>query len=102
MSLLNERAKESKRNLNQLEREKRDAEKLEKIIEEIKENELLARFRAVFDLEAEIDTRREVVEKYTKELEKLEKEQTQRKKQIEDNQNKFEAVEKNIAVSGGD
>ncbi len=102
LTLLNERAKESKRNLNQLEREKRDAEKLEKIIEEIKENELLNRFRAVFDLEAEIGTRRDVVEKYTKELEKLEKEQTQRKKQIEENQNKFEAVEKNIAVSGGD
>ncbi len=102
VSLLNERAKESKRNLNQLEREKRDAEKLEKIIEEIKENELLNRFRTVFDLEAEIGSRREVVEKYTKELEKLEKEQTQRKKQIEENQNQFEAVEKNIAVSGGD
>ena len=102
LTLLNERAKESKRNLNQLEREKSDAEKLEKIIEEIKENEMLLRFRTVFDLEAEIDSRRGVVEKYTKELETLEKEQAKRKIQIDQKQNKFEAVEKNIAVSGGD
>ena len=78
LTLLNERAKEAKRTLNQLEREKLDAEKLEKIIEEIKENELLHRFRMVFDLEAEIESRREVVDRYTKELEELEKEQGQR------------------------
>ena len=60
LTLLNERAKEAKRTLNQLEREKQDAEKLEKIIEEIKENELLHRFRMVFDLEAEIESRREI------------------------------------------
>ena len=102
LTLLNERAKEAKRTLNQLEREKQDAEKLEKIIEEIKENELLHRFRMVFDLEAEIESRREIVDKYTEELEELEKEQYQRKQDIEDNQEKFEDVEKTIAVSGGD
>ncbi|SVA53962.1 uncharacterized protein METZ01_LOCUS106816, partial [marine metagenome] len=94
LTLLNERAKEAKRTLNQLEREKQDAEKLEKIIEEIKENELLHRFRMVFDLEAEIESRREIVDKYTEELEELEKEQDQRKQDIEDNQEKFEDVEK--------
>jgi len=56
----------------------------------------------VFDLEAEIESRREIVDKYTKELEELEKEQNQRKQDIEDNQEKFEDVEKTIAVSGGD
>ena len=40
LTLLNERAKESKRTLSQLEREKEAAEKLEKILEEIKENEI--------------------------------------------------------------
>ena len=102
LTLLNERAKEAKRTLNQLEREKQDAEKLEKIIEEIKENELLHRFRMVFDLEAEIESRREVVDRYTKELEELEKEQGQRKQDIDNNQKKFEDVEKTISVSGGD
>ncbi len=102
LTLLNERAKEAKRTLNQLEREKLDAEKLEKIIEEIKENELLHRFRMVFDLEAEIESRREVVDRYTEELEELEKEQGQRKLDIDDNQKKFEDVEKTIAVTGGD
>ena len=102
LTLLNERAKESKRTLNQLEREKEAAEKLEKIIEEIKENEMLLRFRTIFDLEAEIESRRDVVEKYTKELEKLEKEQSKRQKEIEDAQKNFQNVENNIAVSGGD
>ncbi len=102
LTLLNERAKEAKRTLNQLEREKEDAEKLEKIIEEIKENELLLRFRTVFDLEAEIESRRDVVEKYTGELVKLEKEQEKRSTEIKENQKQFEDVENTIAVSGGD
>ena len=102
LSLLNERAKESKRNLNQLEREKKDAEKLEKIIEEIKENDLFLKFRTIFDLEAEIESRKGVVQKYTKELEKLETKQKKLKEDIEKKQRKFEEVEKNIAVSGGD
>ena len=101
VTLLNERAKESKRNLNQLEREKHDAEKLEKIIEEIKENNTFLKFRTVFDLEAEIESRRDVVNKYTKELTKLEKVQQKIKLDIEKNQTDFENVEKNIAVSGG-
>ena len=42
--LLNERAKESKENLKQLEREKEDAEKLESIIEELNENEIALKF----------------------------------------------------------
>jgi len=102
LTLLNERAKEAKRTLKQLEREKEDAEKLEKIIEEIKENELLLRFRTVLDLEAEIESRRDVVEKYTSELVKLEKEQEKRSTEIKENQKQFEDVENNIAVSGGD
>ena len=102
LTLLNERAKEAKRTLNQLEREKEDAEKLEKIIEEIKENELLLRFRTVLDLEAEIESRRDVVEKYTGELIKLEKEQEKRSTEIKENQKQFEDVENTIAVSGGD
>jgi len=102
VTLLNERAKESKRNLNQLEREKHDAEKLEKIIDEIKENDIFLKFRTIFDLEAEIESRKGVVEKYTKELEKLEKKQGKLKLDIDKNQQKFEDVEKNIAVSGGD
>ncbi|OIR16498.1 MAG: chromosome segregation protein SMC [Marine Group III euryarchaeote CG-Bathy1] len=102
LTLLNERAKEAKRTLNQLEREKEDAEKLEKIIEEIKENELLLRFRTVLDLEAEIESRRDVVEKYTGELVKLEKEQEKRSTEIKENQKQFEDVENTIAVSGGD
>ena len=102
LTLLNERAKEAKRTLNQLEREKEDAEKLEKIIEEIKENELLLRFRTVLDLEAEIESRRDVVEKYTGELVKLEKEQEKRSNEIEENQKQFKDVENTIAVSGGD
>ena len=101
LTLLNERAKESKRTLAQLEREKEAAEKLEKIIEEIKENELLLKFRTVFDYEAEIESRREVVQTYTKELETLEKEQDKRKADIEEAQKKFKDVENNIAVSGG-
>ena len=101
LTLLNERAKESKRTLNQLEREKESAEKLEKIIDEIKENELLFKFRTVFDLEAEIESRRDVVETYSKELEKLEKEQTKRKAEIDKAQKQFHEVENNIAVSGG-
>ncbi|MBE28282.1 MAG: chromosome segregation protein SMC [Euryarchaeota archaeon] len=101
LTLLKERAKESKRTLAQLEREKESAEKLEKIIEEIKENEMLLKFRTVFDYEAEIESRREVVETYTKELEKLEKEQIKRKAEIEKAQTKFGDVENNIAVSGG-
>ena len=101
LTLLNERAKEAKRTLNQLEREKEDAEKLEKIIEEIKENELLLRFRTVFDLEAEIESRRDVVVKYTGELVKLEKEQEKRSNEIKENQKQFENVENTIAVSGG-
>ena len=87
LTLLNERAKECKRTLNQLEREKEAAEKLERIIEEIKENELLFKFRTVFDLEAEIESRRDVVETYSKELEKLEKEQIKRKTEIDKAQN---------------
>ena len=102
LTLLNERAKEARRTLNQLEREKEDAEKLEKIIEEIKENELLLRFRTILDLEAEIESRRDVVEKYTGELVKLEKEQEKRSKDIKENQKEFEDVENTIAVSGGD
>ena len=102
LTLLNERGKEAKRTLNQLEREKEDAEKLEKIIEEIKENELLLRFRTVLDLEAEIESRRDVVEKYTGELVKLEKEQEKRSTEIKENQKQFEDVENTIAVSGGD
>ncbi len=102
LTLLNERAKEAKRTLNQLEREKEDAEKLEKIIEEIKENELLLRFRTVLDLEAEIESRRDVVEKYAGELVKLEKEQEKRSTEIKENQKQFEDVENTIAVSGGD
>ena len=101
LTLLNERAKEAKRTLKQLEREKEAAEKLEKIIEEIKENELLLKFRTVFDFEAEIGSRREVVETYSKELEKLEKEQTKRKIEIEKAEKQFQDVENNIAVSGG-
>ena len=101
LTLLNERAKEAKRTLKQLEREKEAAEKLEKIIEEIKENELLLKFRTVFDFEAEIESRREVVETYSKELEKLEKEQTKRKIEIEKAEKQFQDVENNIAVSGG-
>jgi chromosome segregation protein len=101
LTLLNERAKEAKRTLNQLEREKEDAEKLEKIIEEIKENELQLRFRTVFDLEAEIESRRDVVVKYTGELVKLEKEQEKRSNEIKENQKQFEDVENTIAVSGG-
>ena len=37
-------AKESKRTLKQLEREKEDAEKLESIIEELNENEIALKF----------------------------------------------------------
>ena len=101
LTLLNERAKESKRTLTQLEREKEAAEKLEKILEEIKENELLLKFRTVFDFEAEIQSRRDVVETYTKELEKLEKEQIKRNAEIEKAQKQFQDVENNISVSGG-
>jgi len=102
LTLLNDRAKEAKRTLKQLEREKEDAEKLEAVLEKIKENNLLLKFRNVFDFEAEIESRREVVERYTEELSALEKEQKERKEDIENKQKQFEDVEKNIAVSGGD
>jgi chromosome segregation protein len=102
LTLLNDRAKEAKRTLKQLEREKEDAEKLEEILDKINENELLLKFRNVFDFEAEIESRREVVERYTEELSELENEQNKRKEDIENKQNQFESVEKNIAVSGGD
>ena len=59
-----ETQKESKRTLKQLEREKEDAEKLENILEEINENDISLKFRTIFDLEAEINSRREIVEKY--------------------------------------
>ena len=99
--LLNERAKESKRTLKQLEREKEDAEKLESIIEELNENEIALKFRTIFDLEAEIESRREIVEKYTKELEKIDKEQLKRREEIEANQLKFKEIENEIGISGG-
>ena len=99
--LLNERAKESKRTLKQLEREKEDAEKLEAIIKEIDENDIALKFRTIFDLEAEIDSRREIVEKYAKELEKIDKEQNKRKEDIEANQIKFKEIENEIGISGG-
>ena len=102
LTLLNDRAKEAKRTLKQLEREKEDAEKLEEILDKINENELLLKFRNVFDFEAEIESRREVVERYTEELSELENEQNKRKEDIENKQSQFESVEKNIAVSGGD
>jgi len=102
LTLLKDRAKEAKRTLNQLEREKEDAEKLEKILDKIKENELLLKFRNVFDFEAEIGSRREVVERYTEELFELEKEQKKIKEDIKGKQNQFGNIEKNIAVSGGD
>ena len=102
LTLLNDRSKEAKRTLKQLEREKEDAEKLEEILDKINKNELLLKFRNVFDFEAEIESRREVVERYTEELAELENEQNKRKEDIENKQNQFEIVEKNIAVSGGD
>ena len=101
LTLLNERAKEAKRTLSQLEREKEAAEKLEKIIEEIKETDLLLRFRTILDYEAQIESRREVVEKYSKELEHLENEQTKRKAEIDKAQEKFHDVENTISISGG-
>ena len=87
LTLLNDRAKEAKRTLKQLEREKEDAEKLEAVLEKIKENELLLKFRNVFDFEAEIESRREVVERYTEELSELEKEQNKEKKTLNINKN---------------
>jgi len=99
--LLNDRAKEAKRTLKQLEREKEDAEKLETIIEEINENETFLKFRTVFDLEAEIGSRRDIVNKYSKELEKIKKQQLKRKETIEKNQLKFKEIENEIGVSGG-
>ena len=102
LTLLKDRAKEAKRTLNQLEREKEDAEKLEEILDKIKENELLLKFRNVFDFEAEIGSRREVVERYTEELSELEKEQKKIKEDIRGKENQFGNIEKNIAVSGGD
>ena len=102
LTLLKDRAKEAKRTLNQLEREKEDAEKLEEILDKIKENELLLKFRNVFDFEAEIGSRREVVERYTEELSELEKEQKKIKEDIKGKENQFGNIEKNIAVSGGD
>ena len=102
LTLLKDRAKEAKRTLNQLEREKEDAEKLEEILDKIKENELLLKFRNVFDFEAEIGSRREVVERYTEELSELEKEQKKIKEDIREKENQFGNIEKNIAVSGGD
>ena len=84
-----------------MEREKEDAEKLESIIEELNENEIALKFRTIFDLEAEIESRREIVEKYTKELEKIDKKQLKRREEIEANQLKFKEIENEIGISGG-
>ena len=53
------------------------------------------------DYEAQIESRREVVEKYSKELEHLENEQTKRKAEIDKAQEKFHDVENTISISGG-
>ena len=52
-------------------------------------------------MEAEINSRREIVEKYTKELENIDKKQLKRKEDIEANQLKFKEIENEIGISGG-
>ena len=74
--------REVQRLLRQLEREKRDAERLEPILLQLQENELLRHWRQVLDLEASLESRREVVIRYREELEELESELKERQATI--------------------
>ena len=102
LTLLEERMREVQRLLRQLEREKRDAERLEAILLQLQENELLRHWRQVLDLEASLESRREVIIRYRKELEELKGELKERKATIETLEDEYKKVEAEISAAGGD
>ena len=102
LALLEERMQEVQRLLRQLEREKRDAERLEAILLQLQENELLRHWRQVLDLEASLESRREVIIRYRKELEELKGELKERKATIETLEDEYKKVEAEISAAGGD
>ena len=102
LALLEERMREVQRLLRQLEREKRDAERLEAILLQLQENELLRHWRQVLDLEASLESRREVVIRYREELEELESELKERQATIGTLEHEYKNVEDDISAAGGD
>ena len=100
--LLSERQKECGRLLKQLEKEKRDAERLEEIQESLAEIEILLKFRIVMDLETDIGQRQDLVNQYSEEIEKLAGELRDLEGKIKETENELENVEENINEAGGE
>ena len=102
LTLLDERMREAQRLLRQLEREKRDAERLEAILQQLQENELQRKWRRVLDLEAELESRRGLIVRHEKELEELVGELEERQTTIGVFEDDYKKVEDEIFDAGGD
>ena len=102
LTLLDERMREAQRLLRQLEREKRDAERLEAILQQLQENELQRKWRRVLDLEAELESRRGLIVRHEKELEELVGELEERQTAIGVLEDNYKKVEEEISAAGGD
>nr|MCS5525001.1 AAA family ATPase [Candidatus Poseidoniia archaeon] len=102
LTLLDERMREAQRLLRQLEREKRDAERLEAILQQLQENALQRKWRRVLDLEAELESRRGLIVRHEKELEELVGELEERQTVIGVLEDSYKKVEEEISDAGGD
>lgn len=102
LDILALRRKETQQRLTQLEREKRDAERLEQIIAELGETARLLRFREAEDLAAELADRHGLAERYCAEVEKLERDAARLQQQAEETAAALKATEAEIAAAGGD
>jgi len=101
MALLKERRSEMDRLLKQLEREKRDAERLQKILVQIEEAGLQLRCRKVMDFEADIESRREIIDDYLTQIEEAQARLVQLQGVIDETRKGLEAVEARIEAEGG-
>ena len=102
MALLMERRSEMDRLLKQLEREKRDAERLQKILVQIEEVALHLRHRKVMDSEADIASRREIIDDYQNQIEQAQARMVELQASIDETRTSLETVEARIEAEGGE
>jgi len=102
MALLMERRSEMDRLLKQLEREKRDAERLQKVLVQIEEVAGHLRYRKVMDLEADINSRREIIDDYQGQIEQAQSTLVELQASIDETRTSLEAVEARIEAEGGE
>ena len=102
MALLMERRSEMDRLLKQLEREKRDAERLQKVLVQIEEAALHLRYRKVMDCEADIASRREIIDDYQNQIEQAQARLVELQADIDRTRTGLETVEARIEAEGGE